>query len=91
MLSRRNASLVVQNGSVLVFVGDVKERRFHFGKAESRRVVQLIDGQQKVAEVSTGDTQDLVVTVVGEEFHEAFAEELHVDIGGAFVKNFGQA
>lgn len=40
--------------------------------------MKLINGEKKISKLSAGDSQDFIVTIIGEKFHETFAEELHV-------------
>lgn len=68
----------------------MKQGRLHFWKTEPGWIVQLVDGVQKISEMSSSHTQDLVVTVIRKEFHKTFAEVLHVQIRSTFVQNFRQ-
>ena len=80
----------MEDRAILIFVGHMEQWWLHFRKAEPSRIVQLIDGEEEIAEMSTGHTQNLIVSIIGEEGDETLPEVLHVSVNSTFLKNLGQ-
>jgi hypothetical protein len=65
--------LVMQKQAIRILVIDKKQWALHFWKRESIAVMQLIDGYEKVAIPTTGNSKNFLKSIIREERNEFFA------------------
>ena len=59
----------------------------HLGKREPIRIVQLIDGEEKVAKTSASHSNDFVKSEVDENPNEILSKRSQIRLGCSLVEN----